>query len=367
MPRGIAMSEVRKRERLDGVQAARGAAAVFVLLYHGGRMLSLPQYVGWIPLGDVFEFGHAGVDFFFVLSGFIITYVHRADLGRPERLPHYAWRRLSRIVPMYWVVSALALLLAVDSLAKAAQLAPTHVLASFLFLPQGREPLLGVGWTLEHEMLFYVAFGIAVVWRRLGLLLAVIAGLLALAGPWLPRSIVLDYLACSYHVHFLLGILVALLVERGPVPAPRTIALAGAAAFLLAGAAEDTGLLAHAGYASQACFGLASAAVLTGLVAAERRGMLRVAPALVVVGAASYSIYLIHAIAIGVTSHALATAGIMKLLPGWGAMVLGVSAGLGAGLLLYQYVERPLTVALQRLKPGEQRPRPSLATESTAP
>ncbi len=247
MPHGTRQIKAYARERLDGVQAARGVAAMLVLAYHCGRMLSLRQYVGHVPLGDVFEFGHAGVDFFFVLSGFIITYVHRTDLGRPKCLPRYAWRRLSRIVPMYWIVSVLALLLAVDLPEKMAQVTPTHVLASFLFVPHGREPLLGVGWTLEHEMLFYVAFGLAIVWRRLGPPLAAVAGLLALAEPWLPRSIVLDYLACSYHVHFLLGILVALLVERAAVPAPRTIALVGAAAFLLAGAAEDAGLLAKAG------------------------------------------------------------------------------------------------------------------------
>ena len=110
MPDGAAALVPLKRERLDGVQAARGAAALLVVLYHCGRMLSLPQYVGRIPLGNVFEFGHAGVDFFFVLSGFIIMHVHRGDLGRPGRFGRYAWRRATRIVPMYWVVTAIVVL-----------------------------------------------------------------------------------------------------------------------------------------------------------------------------------------------------------------------------------------------------------------
>ena len=354
-PRIVAGGEVQRgHERLDGVQAARGGAAVLVLLYHCGHMLSLPQYVGHVPLGDVFEFGHAGVDFFFVLSGFIITYVHRADLGRPERLPRYAWRRLTRIMPMYWIVSLLALGLALDTPEKIAHLAPGHVVASFLLVPHARDPLLGVGWTLEHEMLFYLAFGIAVVWRRLGPPLMALGAALVIAGPWLPRSLVLDYLSVSYHMHFLLGIGVALLVQRGSVAAPRAIALAGAAGFLVSGFAEDAGLLVQAGFASQACFGLASAAMLTGLVEAERRGKLRVGPALVVLGAASYSIYLVHTIAIGVAARTLALLGVMALLPGWSAMLLGAGAGLGAGLLLYQYVERPLTAAMRRLEPRKQ-------------
>ncbi len=107
--------------------------------------------------------------------------------------------------------------------------------------------------------------------------------------------------------------------------------------------------------------------MLIGLVEAERRGKLHVGPALVVLGAASYSIYLVHPIAIGVTIHAFALAGIMKLLPGWGAMLLGASAGLSAGLLLYQYVERPLTIVVRRFEPRGQHSRPTLVTDSTAP
>jgi exopolysaccharide production protein ExoZ len=64
---------------------ARGVAALMVVFYHTTRSLSLPQYLGYIPLNNVFGFGHAGVDFFFVLSGFIITRTHTVDIGRPHR------------------------------------------------------------------------------------------------------------------------------------------------------------------------------------------------------------------------------------------------------------------------------------------
>jgi exopolysaccharide production protein ExoZ len=340
----------RERDRLDGVQAARGAAALLVLLYHGGHMLSLPQYVGRVPLGGLFEFGHAGVDFFFVLSGFIITYVHRADFGRPHRLPHYAWRRLGRIMPMYWVVLAIQVAILLHSSERAQQVTPGHVAASLLLVPYGRTTLLGVSWTLEHEMLFYVAFGLAVLWRSLGPSLVALGVALVLAGPWLPLNAVSDFLSCSYHLDFLLGIGVALAVQRRLVPAPRTVAAAGAMAFLAAGLAEDAGLLVQAGYVSQICFGLASTAVLAGLVEAERRGSLRVGRPLVTLGAGSYSIYLCHTIAIGVAAYTLAHLGIMRLLPGWGAMALCVGAGLGAGLMLYWNVERSLTVMVRRLE-----------------
>src|SRR5580692_2096905 len=98
--------------RLLGIQLARGAAAVLVVLYHAGRGLALPQYLGHVPLGGLFNFGHAGIDFFFVLSGFIIFTVHHGDIGRPSALPRYVWRRLARIYPIYWVVTAIVIALA---------------------------------------------------------------------------------------------------------------------------------------------------------------------------------------------------------------------------------------------------------------
>lgn len=341
------------RDRLDGVQAARGAAALLVVLYHCGHMLSLPQYVGRVPLGGFFEFGHAGVDFFFVLSGFIITYVHGADIGRPQRLPRYAWRRLGRIMPMYWIVLAVQVAILLHSPERAPQVTPGHLAASVVLVPYGRDALLGVSWTLDHEMLFYVAFGLAVLWRPLAPVLAALGVALALAGPWLPVNGLADYLSCSYHVDFLLGILVALAARRRLLPAPRVIAAAGGVAFLVAGLAENAGLLVQAGYGSQACFGLASTAVLAGLVEAERRGSLRVGRTLVTLGAGSYSIYLCHTIVIGLTAHSLAFAGVMRHLPGWGAVALCGGAGVGVGLLLYWHVERPLTALVRRLEPAK--------------
>ena len=343
-------AEPSGKVRLNGVQAARGAAALLVVFYHGARMSALPQYVGHIPLGNAFAFGHAGVDFFFVLSGFIISFVHHGDLGRPARLGHYVSRRLGRIMPMYWVVLALIIALQLTSPEKARDLTPGHVLASALLVPHGRPPLVGVAWTLEHEMLFYVAFGLAVLWRPLGTILATAGAALALAGPWLPADGLLGYLSCSYHMDFLLGIGVARLVGSRTLAAPVLLTATGALAFLGAGLAENAGWLVWNGYGSQACFGVASAVLLAGLVEAERCGKLRIGRAFVVLGAASYSLYLIHTTAIGLALHTLSLLGVTPLLPGWSMMLVGVGAGVSAGVLLYWRVEQPLTAAIQRFQ-----------------
>ena len=62
-------------------------------------------------LMSIFQFGHAGVDLFFVISGFIILFVHYDDIGRPERVGRYLGRRLSRIMPAYWVALTFTIVL----------------------------------------------------------------------------------------------------------------------------------------------------------------------------------------------------------------------------------------------------------------
>jgi len=94
--------------KLPGTYAARRLAALLVMAFQAERALSLPQYVGRKPLDRITSFGHAGMDFFLALSGFlIIPAVHGGDLGRPG---HYAGRRSSPIYPPLWAAMAPTLL-----------------------------------------------------------------------------------------------------------------------------------------------------------------------------------------------------------------------------------------------------------------
>src|ERR1700737_2029314 len=81
---------VKGHEKLLGLQVLRGVAAVLVVLHHVAATLALPKYMGLVVAGGIFApLGRAGVDLFFVLSGFIIYYVHHGDIGRPRRLGRY--------------------------------------------------------------------------------------------------------------------------------------------------------------------------------------------------------------------------------------------------------------------------------------
>jgi exopolysaccharide production protein ExoZ len=338
-----------RRSTLQGIQAARGIAASLVVAYHGGRMLALPQYVGYVPLHGIFAFGHAGVDFFFVLSGFIISYVHHADVGRPQRLMHYILQRTTRIYPVYWVVTALLIASLCFSHVPLARLGPLHIIASLLLIPHNQDPVLGVAWTLEHEMLFYVAFGLAILSRRLGqflLLGCMLLATLAIANP--PSNWIARFLSSLYHLEFLLGIAAAMVVRRWCLPAPRGLACIGICAFLATGVAEDAGLIITSGPVSLLLFGTSSALTISGLAAAERLGVLAIGRIGIFLGAASYAIYLVHVPAIADSAWIAAWLGVIKLAPGWAVLLVAFTVAITAACVLHLYVERPLISAVRR-------------------
>ena len=62
-------------------------------------------------VGSRFWWGQAGVDLFFVISGFIMVYVSRDVFGKPGAAIDFLHRRIIRIVPLYWIATGAFVLL----------------------------------------------------------------------------------------------------------------------------------------------------------------------------------------------------------------------------------------------------------------
>ena len=88
--------------RFELIEIGRGIAALLVVFFHATAIAGLPKYFGQAPLAGLFSFGYAGVDFFFVLSGFIIFYSTAKNHGNPRAIFSYVKHRLIRIYPIYW-------------------------------------------------------------------------------------------------------------------------------------------------------------------------------------------------------------------------------------------------------------------------
>ncbi len=152
------------RQKLGWVEFGRGSAALVVFLAHG-FFVDVPT-----QFSNVFLWGRWGVDFFFVLSGFIIAHVHWSDIGRPARVRNFYWRRFVRIFPTYWL--ALAFLLFVRNVLGNSDYSIAFgtgdIIGNILMWPTIPELMLPMAWTLRHELLFYALFSLLILNARLG-------------------------------------------------------------------------------------------------------------------------------------------------------------------------------------------------------
>ena len=145
--------------KIKNIQALRGVAVLLVVLLH--LAIIERKYGGTKPiLSDIIEFGIFGVDLFFVISGFVIVTVTRGQFQDAKKALIFLYHRASRIYPAYWVYSLLVLgvLLFNPLWVNSSQGNQENIISSFLLLPSETLPLVMVGWTLIHEMYFYMIF-----------------------------------------------------------------------------------------------------------------------------------------------------------------------------------------------------------------
>ena len=197
------------------IQAARGFAANLVVLSH----LSIVEtkYTAGDVLPAFTFYGIAGVDLFFVLSGFIMVAVAGHYAGPID----FLWRRITRIYPTYWLVSlpVLALAIVAPAFVNSSIQTPISLWRSFLLIPDRTLPLLAVGWTLVHEMYFYLVFSIFLALRipifvgviGWGVILLVIA---ATIPGQVAVSPVLQVATSPLTAEFMMGAIVGILWTR---------------------------------------------------------------------------------------------------------------------------------------------------------
>jgi len=334
------------KARLTGIEAGRGLAATAVVLYHAARHLNRSVPAPWLT--HLFQFGHAGVDFFFVISGFIIFHVHAVDIGRPSRLRHYGARRLTRVLPAYWV--ALALTMAMDAGGRPGLHSLGEIARSLVLLPSDAPPILGIAWTLQYEVVFYAVFAMLIVNRAIGAAVLVLwLGWIVIALAGGGSGIAPQSIYGVYNLEFFAGMASAYLLARRRITAPLGLLAAGVAMFACTAISEDFGALDGSSNYARLAYGLPSAAIVLGAAASDREGLLDVPAWLRTLGAASYSIYLFQFVFIGIGWHVLAATGADGALPVWASFGVYVAVAVGGGILMSRRVEYPLMRRLRSI------------------
>ena len=329
------------RPKLQTVEAARGIAALAVVCFHAN---SAARYMGHEPF-PVLSPGEHGVDFFFVLSGFIIFFVHNRDIGRADRARAYMAKRFIRLFPILWVLLAACFLVKaiVGDLPSLAEIG-----TSVALYPSLERPYPLVLWTLRHELLFYLSFLVLIWNRKAGLwLMAAWAGAclaqLGLAAAGRPWQGLTAFFFSTYQLDFFLGALLAEAHRRwtfrvsyaplalGVILIVVCLAVEQAAPFHRVGVLDYVSLPATLGTLA---LGLGFTVVLHGLLCIEPA--VRVPRFLLLLGGASYAMYLIHT----PINSLIQRLGPWQP-PGLSHLVV-IACGVAGGIALHLLIELPL-------------------------
>ncbi|MEG3896745.1 MULTISPECIES: acyltransferase [unclassified Microcoleus] len=341
-------------KKLNLLQVYRGIGAVLVVMFHLNQMSA--ERLNQVTFFNLFQAGWSGVDYFFVLSGFIMVYVHRSAIGKKDQLKSFLVKRTVRIYPIYWIITltVLAFFLVVPGFANNKDLSIQHIFLSLLLLPQNDKPILDVGWTLIYELFFYLLFSIAI-WFKPKYSVPILSTWLFLTVLHYLKIVdfgrdgfLLNIVFGNMNLEFVLGCLAGYTVIKFGSKISKNrwilfgVANLGYLALLIFAAANNIEI------ERISTFGVLAALLIVGSASIDLNDSPKVPKFLTYLGDASYSIFLIHSPIVSAITKVLQKANLGKYYDGFFAPALVALITVIAGCIFYSLIEKPLTVYLRK-------------------
>ncbi|WP_230293026.1 acyltransferase [Croceicoccus sp. Ery5] len=335
---------------IANIQALRALAALLVVIVHLELLLAP---VGIEPRHIMF--GGGGVDLFFVISGFIMVYTTGQSWPSTG---NFLLNRVIRIVPLYWLITlaVFAIALAAPSLLSSTEPRLDFLAKSLAFIPYVKangavEPILFLGWTLNYEMFFYLFLGIGLTWKGRGLVaVALFFVALVILGAILRASAdFADPVARFYTAPILLefvfgmGIGAAFLAPRHAAIWTRTPRLL-AVAMVAGGMALLIGLPFAQPTLDRAIYtGIPAALVVTGVLMLERQGTIVRGRWVLLLGDASYAIYLTHPFVTQAMTKLADTSGLLTPAARLSLVPVAYAGVIVTGVAVHLMIEKPMS------------------------
>jgi peptidoglycan/LPS O-acetylase OafA/YrhL len=331
----------------------RGVAVLLVLIHH---VAGYESKASPVPLlGEHITAGKSGVDLFFVISGFVMVTISGQSHSKDSKPMAFLVRRALRIYPLYWCYTFLALLIFLifpHLSIRSDGLSTGRIAKSILLLPDQNVPIVGQGWTLIHEMNFYLTFAILLFFgsqaRKIGLVFW--AGAVSIFSffwkPTLidfsPFTIVLIQLVFSpLTLEFLAGCLIAHLIAEG-IGQSKSVGIWTFFLGLLLLSMTWIPSISSMNLRREFCFGLPATLMVYGAVTLERCVGFTGPKWLRSIGDASYSIYLSHIFTLSLCIVVWKRFEKPGYFDNTFALTLMFAASIAIGILSYRHLEYPL-------------------------
>lgn len=277
------------------VQIYRSFAVLAVAFFHAG-LITRDRY-GVSPIDDVWGVGFSGVHLFFVISGFIIYTAHHADISRKDQFLPYLAKRFIRIYPFYWIVFMIWGGWRIVS----GQLPILDFFTNALFFHSKVKHVVPVTWTLAHELVFYGVFSILILMPRIGVVVFLLWMSAAITLHDKPAAVLIN----PINVEFALGTFSAFACVRLKERSTRlrnglgiALTLAGLIGFLLTHQFVRSDMSIFDRWWSHPItvwgYGLSSACLMMGSLSPWLESISKKQGFLLLIGNASYAIYLVH-------------------------------------------------------------------------
>lgn len=282
----------QKKGKMALIQVFRGIAALIVVFHHASLALERK---------NIFEAGWIGVDFFFVLSGFIIYYIHYKDFGKRGRLKNFYLKRFIRVYPIYWIV--IPVVFYWFYLRTDAPVAKEFIVKSILLFPQATPPIVDVAWTLVYEIFFYLVFSFLILFKPKVsfsiITLWVTSILLNSFGLLnLKNSLILNFIFSNNHIEFVLGCVTAYVFLSQKIMNSVSVLVLGLIGVLYGWMSVINGNILRGSTESMLTFGISFSLLVLAAATIDRKKSPKIPGLLLLLGDASYSIYLTHTVII---------------------------------------------------------------------
>ena len=345
-------------KKLDSIQILRAVAAISVVAVHAVTIAArsfAPQAAHTAPahFRDFHRLGSSGVDIFFVISGFVMMYVHYDQFGDRNAPRQFFARRMIRVVPLYWLLTGITIVLIIFApwlSFDQGQIDLPWMVGSFLFIQIPThsgytQPVVAPGWTLNFEMFFYAIFAFSLLMpRRLAIrFIAGIFGALLIIGLAFPdRPVWLTVWTGPLLLEFLAGVVLAIAYRRAlPIFSakigPFLIALGVA---LLAMTVWSTP--PWKGWLQAFEWGIPATLIVWGTLSIQLNPSWRVSLGKLL-GDASYSIYLFQVVALPVLALVLKLALREHKIPVNLAAGILIFGSIAVSVGCWYIIERPMT------------------------
>lgn len=337
------------------LQSFRGIAALGILLFHASCGIAV-KYFNYNFLG-LYNIGRTGgVDYFFVLTGFMMYYVYSKDFGKPEKISRFLTNRFIRIYPAFWAVllPLLPIYFLVPSFGEAAYRDPNVILKSLLLYPQG-EPILPQTWSSSYIFFFYLMFALLFSnkrgFHRIFQLWFALTAFRFAAGSFgyepLSHGFLVSFLFNKLNLEFFAGCGIAALVRKHTLKRPIALLLIGLG---LAGYLVTAYVHIHklTTVDELLAFGLPSVLLIWGLASIRFETAPKWMTPLLKLGDASYSIYLTHLTFLSLVIKTLVALHAPQIIGVFATLCLCVAITIILGRAFYVMIEKPMVAFLKQ-------------------